>query len=101
MGPCAPVAPTDPCAPVAPLTPVGPIGPCGPVAPAEPCAPAAPACAIIAHGSVPGTVPAATGPVATYVDVLPRVAAPPVATTCDPPALEYVHWLSPLMPHVP
>src|SRR5208283_29058 len=110
VAPTAPVAPVRPCGPVGPGTPCGPcgpvilspIGPCGPTAPLRPLVPLAPACAIMTHGEVPGrAVPAATGPVATYVDVEGGATVPPVPIVCVPEAPEYVHWLSPLMLHVP
>src|SRR5208282_4413278 len=110
MEPVAPTAPVRPCRPVGPGIPCGPcgpvilspIGPCGPTAPLRPLVPFAPACAIITQGVVPGMAePAATGPVATYVDVAEEEIVPPVPMVCVPEAPEYVHWLSPLMLHVP
>ena len=76
---------------------LAPAAPAGPVAPA---APGAPACAISTHGSVPGIVPAATGPDAIYVDVPPWV-APPVAIACTPEALDHIHRLLPPTPQSP
>src|SRR5579864_2079643 len=88
--------------PGVPLAPAGPTGP-GTVE-AGPAGPAAPACAIMTQGGVPGiAVPAATGPVATYVDIAEVEVVPPVPIICElpAPAADSEYALSPLMLHVP
>src|SRR5580704_8625133 len=104
VGPAGPVIPGRPSSPWGPCGPVTvrPIGPCGPTAPLSPLIPFLPACAIMTHGDVPGrAVPAANGPVATNVEVADVETVPPVPIICVAEAPEYVHWLSPLMLHVP
>src|SRR5579863_6371384 len=107
-GPCGPgtvdAAPCNPCGPCAPGRPLMPLMPAVPFVPLVPGAPGAPACAIITHGDVPGIAdPAATGPVATYVDAPLAATVPPVPIVCElpAPAADSEYALSPLMLHVP
>src|SRR5579863_3646808 len=106
--PCSPCGPgtvdAAPCNPCGPCAPVRPLMPLVPFVPLVPGAPDAPACAIITQGDVPGVaVPAATGPVATYVDVPLAATVPPVPIVCElpAPAADSEYALSPLMLHVP